>query len=72
MKVVPVSGEIALIAVHQLEGQYVLEVPCQDFDEYKALPDVVKYQRVNCVKTGWSSDTGRACYKSGVPTATVV
>jgi hypothetical protein len=52
-----------------IEGQYVLETACADFDAYKALPDVVMFEGKLCGKTGWSSDRNYACYKSGVPVA---
>lgn len=52
-----------------MEGQLVLETTCRDFDHYKTLPDVVVYEGVECGKTGWSSDTHLACYKSGTAIA---
>lgn len=54
---IPVSYEITL------DGQKVFETSCSDFDQYKTLPDVVTYAGNSYTKTGWSSDSGRACYK---------
>ena len=52
-----------------IQGQYVLETACLDFEEYKALPQVVDFAGAICSKTGWSSDRMYACYKSGGPIA---
>lgn len=65
----PVPGAIVIAAFVVLDGQYVLETACADFDAYQALPAVVSYQGRQCGKTGWSSDRNYACYKSGVPIA---
>ena len=61
-----VPRAIVITAFYILEGQYVLETACADFDAYRALPSVVEYQGRRCGKTGWSSDRNYACYRSGV------
>ncbi len=52
-----------------LEGEYVAEVDCQDFADFKALPSAIVYDGKVLGKTGWNSDSCKACYKSGVPLA---
>jgi hypothetical protein len=52
-----------------LEGEYVAEVDCSGFDDFKALPSAIEYDGKVLGKTGWNSDSNRACYKSGVPLA---
>jgi hypothetical protein len=49
-----------------------LETSCLDFDAYKKLPDVLAFAGDKYVKTGWNSDTGRACFKTGRPFAVAV
>lgn len=58
-----VADAIQITAQYTLECQLVLETDCSDFDAYKALPKVVHYNGIECVLTGWSSDSHRACYK---------
>lgn len=58
-----VVGAIPVEAEHILDGKVVIETTCHDFDHWKRLPAVVSYKGVECKKTGWSSDTNRACYK---------
>ncbi len=71
MRVMSIPQEITLTAVHQVEGQWVLETDCSDFEHYQSLPQVISYQGVSCGKTGWSSDRNYACYKSGVAIARI-
>lgn len=70
------TGFIVLDAVHEVAGDVVAETECADYDSYSRLPQVVRYPGrrgpVLLGKTGWSSDTNRACYKSGVVVAEVV
>jgi hypothetical protein len=63
---------ITLTAIHRLGSETVLETDCSDFDAWQALPQVVSYNGIVCGKTGWSSDTGKACYKSTASIATVI
>lgn len=67
------TGFIVLDAVHEVEGDVVAETACIDYDHYARLPAVVRYPGrrgpVLLGKTGWSSDTNRACYKSGAQIA---
>lgn len=60
-----VKDAVALTGQYTLDGQLCLETTCDDFDDFKSLPQVVIYCGIECVKTGWSSDTHRACYKQG-------
>lgn len=69
MRATKIPDAITLLVAAWVEGQLVLETGCEDYDAFKALPAAVTYQGVECGKTGWSSDTGRACYKSGAPVA---
>jgi hypothetical protein len=66
VKVITRPEEITVLAVHEIDGQYVIDVPCKDYDAYEKLPQVVAYKGVSCGKTGWNSDMEKACYKSGV------
>jgi hypothetical protein len=75
----PVNGAIVIQVAQFYDGELVLETVCRGYDHYVSLPDVVEYQgeaslplagfvKVSatvCGKTGWSSDSGYACYKSG-------
>ena len=69
MQAYAVPNAIVITCVHRLDSQLVLETACEDYEAYKALPQVVVYDSVECAKTGWSSDRCYACYKSGVPIA---
>ena len=60
---------IVITSHGMVEGNWILETSCRDYDQYKTLPDVVEWQGQLCGKTGWNSDRGYACYKSGVPIA---
>lgn len=60
---------IPVTSSHIIEGQVVIETTCRDYDHYRSLPDAVTYNGVVCGKTGWNSDRGYACYKSGVALA---
>jgi hypothetical protein len=60
-----VQDAIVITATYVLGGETILETNCQDYDHFASLPQVVSYNGVECGKTGWSSDRGYACYKSG-------
>ncbi len=66
---VELTGAIVIQVATWYDGELVLETVCRDYDHYKSLPDVVLYEGVECGKTGWSSDNGYACYKSGAAIA---
>ncbi len=68
---IPVNA-IVITTVHKLDGTTVLETSCADFDAWQKLPQVVSYQGIICGKTGWSSDTGQACYKSTATIANII
>lgn len=57
---------LRLQSLHFIEGQYIAEVSCVDFDDYKALPDAITYDGKVLGKTGWNSDSCKACYKTNV------
>ena len=59
-----ISDAIQITASYILEGETVLETDCYDYDHYRSLPAVVRYDGIICSKTGWSSDRNYACYKS--------
>lgn len=71
MEAFAIKDKILITVKHVIEGQVVVETTCNDFDDFKRLPDVISYNGTICGKTGWSSDTGYACYKSGVNVAQV-
>jgi len=64
MKARTLPDAITITAAFVLEGETVLETDCRDFDHWLSLPSAVEYDGVVCGKSGWSSDTNRACYKS--------
>lgn len=64
----PVTDEI-LVA---FESWGVLSTPCSYHEQYLRLPQVIRYRNANYGRTGWNSDVGKAYYKQGVQTATVV
>ena len=64
-----VPEAIVILMAGWLEGKLVIETTCPNYDHYRTLPQVVSYQGIECGKTGWSSDTNRACYKSGAHVA---
>lgn len=63
---------IAIVSEHTIDGQLVIQTNCPTFDTFAALPDVVEYKGQHLVKTGWSSDSGFACYKTGMPFAKTI
>ena len=69
MKASIVSGAIAITAHHILDGETVIETACRNYDHYKSLPPVVSYEGIIVGLTGWNSDRGYACYKSGAKVA---
>jgi hypothetical protein len=63
-RAIEIPRAIVILAAHNIEGQTVLETECANYDCWLSLPSVVSYDGATCAKTGWSSDTNRACYKS--------
>jgi len=55
---------ITAIYVGSIEGVQVATVDCTDYDHFRALPPVVSFQGTRLGKTGWNSDSNRACYQS--------
>ena len=68
MKAIAIK-EILVTAEHKLDGILVLETPCNNYEQYQTLPQVVSYNGTVLGKTGWSSDRCYACYQSNVKTA---
>ena len=68
MKAVAIEA-IDIIQQSKIGPVFVLETSCRDYEHYSNLPVAVSYNCRVYVKTGWSSDTYRACYKTGVPYA---
>lgn len=69
MKAKVIPDAIMLIGAYIVEGETVLETTCRSFEHFCSLPDVVVFEGRVCGKTGWSSDTYRACYKSSAKVA---
>jgi len=63
-KILP--GFLKLDILHSIEGEFVAETTCHDYDEYRSLPMVIEVQGKILGKTGWSSDRNYACYKERV------
>ena len=63
------SEAIPVLSEHILEGQLVIETECNDFDQYKRLPSALTFKGITLVKTGWSSDTYKACFKQSTQVA---
>lgn len=57
---------LKLTATHIIEGEFVAETDCHDYDEFRSLPAVIEVEGKLLGKTGWSSDRNYACYKQGV------
>ena len=55
---------IKLQSIIWIEGEYIVEVECRDYNDYCALPAAISYDRMVMGKTGWNSDKCKACYKS--------
>ena len=68
-RAIAVPKAIVIQVATWYDGELVLETVCRDYDHYRTLPDVVTYQGMECGKTGWSSDSHYACYKSGASIA---
>jgi len=50
----------------EVEGDFILETDCADFEAFKRLPAAVTFDGRTYGKTGWNSDSGYACFKTGV------
>lgn len=57
---------IEVINTWEIEGEQGFETPCVDYLAWCGLPAAATIDgSVYYAKTGWNSDTGRACYKTG-------
>jgi hypothetical protein len=72
MKAKAITDAIVVSASHIIEGETILETSCSDFEHFCSLPSVVVFEGRVCGKSAWSSDTNRACYKSGMRVAYAV
>lgn len=64
-----IKEAVPVVTACCIEGTYIIETDCIDYDVYRTLPTAVKYEvdgvtRVYA-KTGWNSDHGRAYYQTG-------
>jgi hypothetical protein len=66
MEAKPITNMVVVRAIRVLDAEFIAEVDCNDFDEYKSLPSVIEVQGKYLGKTGWSSDRNYACYKENV------
>lgn len=55
---------VRVLAIHKLQGVTILETSCEGYEAFRRLPPAVTWEGLELGKTGWNSDTGRACYKS--------
>lgn len=60
------TDHIVIRSLQFIENESVATVDCTDFDTYQNLPDALLIGETVYGKTGWSSDTNHACYKSKV------
>jgi len=67
-KVLP--GFLKLNTLEVIEGEFVAETNCADYQVYCNLPTAIEIpgtsNKVVLGKAGWNSDTGIACYKEKV------
>lgn len=54
---------LTILAFYRVEGDNIVIVNCPNYDTYEALPDAIEYSGLILGKTGWNSDTCKACYK---------
>lgn len=65
MKANQVKDAIPVESIEILpNGITCLITSCKDYDHYATLPCVVNFDGKLFGKTGWNSDTNKACYKS--------
>lgn len=67
-----VTDKIQIIRVDEMPGETCILTECHDYETYAALPSLVEYQGRLFGKTGWTSDYGYACFKTGVRVARVI
>ena len=60
---------IVIQAISQIEGVGCLVTGCADYDEYRALPQVVRFEERLYGRTGWNSDRGVAYYQTNAMVA---
>ena len=69
-KILP--GFLKLNATHVIEGEFIAETDCHDYEEYRSLPAAIEVQGKLLGKAGWSSDRNYACYKQRVMLGRIV
>ena len=67
-----VKNTLLLQSVQAIGRDSIAMVDCLDYEAYRKLPEVIEYQGKMLGKTGWNSDSGYACYKTGVALAKVL
>lgn len=63
-KVLP--GFLKLNSTNYIEGEFVAETDCEDYEAFKALPSAIEVNGKVLGKSGWSSDRHYACYSERV------
>ena len=66
-----VKDMLLLQSVQVIGRDSIATVDCLDYDAYRKLPEVIHYMGKTMGKTGWNSDSGYACYKTGVVLAKI-
>ena len=64
-----IESGIVIQAISRREGVGCLVTGCADYDEYRALPQVVRYEERLYGRTGWNSDRGVAYYQTNARVA---
>jgi hypothetical protein len=62
-KATAIGVSVIEVLAESLEGW--LEVPCEDYDAYKALPLLVRFRGRRYSRSSWNSDKERAYYRPG-------
>lgn len=65
MKATAIKEAIQVINTWEIEGEKGFETPCPDYLTWCNLPAAAAFDGIYYAKTGWNSDTCRACYKTG-------
>lgn len=61
----PVPVCVLVLNPQTIGSDRVFETPCEDYERFAKLPGVCEFEGRLYAKTGWNSDTGLACYKTG-------
>ena len=58
------EGYISISHCYTYQGTTFVELPCNDFREFKKLPNAIEIHGRILAKTGWNSDRFKAYYRS--------